>query len=147
MNEYSLAKVQKIRNNFISLQPNRKSMKKIFIFITLFVFLSCSQGNMQPSFIQEDSVKSINDFFLIEREKQFDSIYRKECDRLGWHSKDTSTIAWICAFEQTGLPLTKEEIAHWDSINELGDGVIIRGSERDLDTIINHLKYWFVTAE
>lgn len=122
-------------------------MKKMFIFITLFVFLSCSQSNTQSHSVLNGSDQISNDTLLVEDKNKFDSIYKEECTRLGWYSEDTSKIAWICAFEQTGLPLTEEEIAHWDSINALGDGVLIRGSERDLDTIINHLRYWFVTAE
>ena len=124
-----------------------KSMKKIFIFIALFVFFACSQSNTQSHSVLNGSDQINNNTLLVENKNEFDSIYKEECARLGWHSEDTSKIAWICAFEQTGLPLTEEEIAHWDSINELGDGVLIRGSERDLDTIINHLRYWFVTAE
>jgi len=122
-------------------------MKKLFIFIILPVLFSCLQNKMQPNYIQNDSVQMDQEKHFIEEKNKFDSIYKKECDRLGWHSKDTSKIAWICALEQTGAPLTEEDIAHWDSVNELGDGVMIRGSERELDTIINHLRYWFVTAE
>ena len=41
--------------------------------------------------------------------------------------------------------LTPEEIAHWDSMNANGGRLLIRGAERNLDTIVNHLRIVFIT--
>ena len=41
--------------------------------------------------------------------------------------------------------LTPEEIAHWDSMNANGGRLLIRGAERNLDTIVNHLHIVFTT--
>ena len=41
---------------------------------------------------------------------------------------------------------TEEEIAHFDSLNE-NYALLIRGAERELDTIINHYHFCFTTDE
>lgn len=42
--------------------------------------------------------------------------------------------------------LTQEEIAYWDSMNATEGGyLLIRGAERKLDTIVNHLHLKFIT--
>lgn len=41
---------------------------------------------------------------------------------------------------------TEEEIAHFDSLNE-NYALLIRGAERELDTIINHYHFYFTTDE
>lgn len=42
--------------------------------------------------------------------------------------------------------LTIEEAAHWDSMNAtMGGYLLIRGAERNLDTIVNHLHLIFIT--
>ena len=40
---------------------------------------------------------------------------------------------------------TAEEAAHWDSMNARGAGLLIRGAERNLDTIVNHYHFIFIT--
>lgn len=40
---------------------------------------------------------------------------------------------------------TAEEAAHWDSMNARGIGLLIRGAERNLDTIVNHYHFIFIT--
>jgi hypothetical protein len=59
--------------------------------------------------------------------------------------KDTlSTIEFMCrdAMHDT---LTEEEAAHWDSMNANGGFLLIRGAERNLDTIVNHYHFVFTT--
>lgn len=41
---------------------------------------------------------------------------------------------------------TEDEIAHFDSLNE-NYALLIRGAERELDTIINHYHFYFTTDE
>ena len=41
--------------------------------------------------------------------------------------------------------LTPEEIEYLDSVNAEGTGLIIRGAERNLDTIVNHTHLVFIT--
>lgn len=44
--------------------------------------------------------------------------------------------------------LTSEESAHWDSLNITQGGyLLIRGAERDLDTIVNHIHLKFRTEK
>ena len=50
------------------------------------------------------------------------------------------TIEWL----STGT-FTEEEAAHWDSMNAEGGSLLIRGAERDLDTIVNHVHIVFIT--
>ena len=52
------------------------------------------------------------------------------------------TIEWL-----TSGTFTKEDAAHWDSMNAEGGYLLIRGSERNLDTIINHTHVIFITEE
>jgi len=65
-----------------------------------------------------------------------------------YQQKDTrksvidDTIEWL----STGA-FTEEEAAHWDSMNAEGGYLLIRGSERHLDTIINHTHVVFITEE
>ena len=40
---------------------------------------------------------------------------------------------------------TAEEAAHWDSMNAEGGYLLIRGAERNLDTIVNHYHFKFIT--
>ena len=40
---------------------------------------------------------------------------------------------------------TPEERAKWDSMNNDGGYLLIRGAERNLDTIVNHIRLIFVT--
>lgn len=41
--------------------------------------------------------------------------------------------------------LTQEEIEWWDSANADGGYMLVRGAERNLDTIVNHLHMIFIT--
>ena len=41
--------------------------------------------------------------------------------------------------------LTPEEIKWWDDANANGGYLLIRGSERHLDTIVNHVHILFIT--
>lgn len=41
--------------------------------------------------------------------------------------------------------LTPEEAAHWDSMNAEGGYMLVRGAERYLDTVVNHLHFIFIT--
>ena len=115
-------------------------MRKLVLLFLIMLAVGC--GQKTSPYFQEAHV-SIEDSLMVS----FDSIYKAECRRLNWTSDDTSKIAWICAFEKTALPLTEEEIAYWDSVNEEGSCVIIRDAERDLDTIINHLRYSFAAKK
>ena len=58
--------------------------------------------------------------------------------------KDTDVIAFMCKWAEEGT-LSSEEIAHWDSMNEDGGFLLVRGAERNLDTIVNHLRMVFIT--
>lgn len=119
-------------------------MKKLLLFMMIPACLSCTKHAAQVPLPQDTIPPFDTTAYLKKMEGLFDSIYNEECKRIGWHSKDKSVIAWMCAFEQTGLPLTEEQIAYWDSVNEFYDGVLIRDAERDLDTIINHMRYHFI---
>ena len=58
-------------------------------------------------------------------------------------SDTMSVIESICeSFNDT---LTPEEAARWDSMNANGGGLLIRGAERNLDTIVNHTHIIFIT--
>jgi len=58
--------------------------------------------------------------------------------------KQQSVIEDVCKdFSQDVL--TSEEIAHWDSMNAEGGYLLVRGAERNLDTIVNHLHLIFTT--
>lgn len=46
-----------------------------------------------------------------------------------------------------GDTLTPEEAAHWDSMNADGGYLLIRGAERYLDTVVNHLHFIFITEK
>ena len=43
--------------------------------------------------------------------------------------------------------LTSEERAYWDSMNNNGGYMLIRGAERNLDTIINYVHLIFTTEK
>ena len=43
--------------------------------------------------------------------------------------------------------LSPEEAAHWDSMNADGGYMLVRGAERHLDTIVNHLHIISITEE
>lgn len=43
--------------------------------------------------------------------------------------------------------LTPEEAAHWDSMNAEGGYMLVRGAERYLDTVVNHLHIIFITEK
>ena len=55
-----------------------------------------------------------------------------------------STIDYMCRIE-SNVQLTLEEAAHWDSLNSDGGYLLVRGAERDLDTIVNHIRMIFTT--
>lgn len=57
-----------------------------------------------------------------------------------------STIENICQ-EVNSTALTSEEIAHWDSLIADGECLLVRGAERNLDTIVNHLHLIFITEQ
>ncbi len=52
------------------------------------------------------------------------------------------TIEWL-----SSGAFTEEEAARWDSMNAEGGYLLIRGSERNLDTIVNHTHVIFITEE
>ena len=58
--------------------------------------------------------------------------------------KDTGVIAFMCKQAEEDC-LSVEETAYWDSMNEQGEYLLVRGAERDLDTIVNHLHMVFIT--
>lgn len=63
------------------------------------------------------------------------------------HKPDTyssMSIEEICKDVENDV-LTVEEVARWDSMNEEEGYVLIRGAERNLDTIVNHLHMIFIT--
>lgn len=43
--------------------------------------------------------------------------------------------------------LSHEEKAKWDSLNNKGEYLLVRGAERNLDTIVNHLHLIFTTEK
>lgn len=49
-----------------------------------------------------------------------------------------------CKIEEA-VKLTPEEAAEWDERNAQGGCLIIRGSSRDCDTIVNHIHIHFTT--
>lgn len=58
--------------------------------------------------------------------------------------KQQSVIEDVCRDFSKDV-LTYEEIAHWDSMNAEGGYLLVRGAERNLDTIVNHLHLIFTT--
>ena len=42
---------------------------------------------------------------------------------------------------------TPEEAVHWDSMNAEGGYLLLRGAERNLDTIVNHVHLIFTTEK
>lgn len=57
-----------------------------------------------------------------------------------------SVIEHVCK-EVASDTLKLEEIAHWDSLNTEGEYLLIRGAERNLDTIVNHMHLIFTTEQ
>ena len=43
--------------------------------------------------------------------------------------------------------LSYEEEAKWDSLNNKGEYLLVRGAERNLDTIVNHMHFIFTTEK
>ena len=62
-------------------------------------------------------------------------------DNIKYQGKDS--IRYTVEFLNS-LEWTSEEIQHLDSLT---DNLVCRNSERDLDTIINHIKVKFITDE
>lgn len=61
--------------------------------------------------------------------------------------KHQSVIERMC-HEFASDTLTPEEAAHWDSMNTTQGGyLLIRGAERNLDTIVNHVHLIFTTEK
>lgn len=58
--------------------------------------------------------------------------------------KDTlSTIEFMCQ-DAMKMEMTKEDALYFDSMNAKGVGMYVRGAERYLDTIVNHIHMVFI---
>jgi hypothetical protein len=98
-------------------------MKKLF-YIIMAAFLIAACGHQKTSVEAEAEIQ--------------DSI---ESDSFRYDGK--SVIESMCdefAYDE----LTPEEIARWDSMNANGGYLLIRGAERHLDTIVNHIHLIFI---
>ena len=117
-------------------------MKKVMIIIMVLLMLSIVLGiGWRPFYQQQeenlDTILFIGDMNDIRSEPENDDEY--VCD-----DESSSVIDKVCKqFE--GDYLTMDEIAHWDSMNAEGGSLLIRGAERDLDTIVNHVHIVFIT--
>lgn len=65
-----------------------------------------------------------------------------------YNPKGEGTIKEVCD-EVNTWEMSPEVAAHFDSMNAVnyGGGYFIRGAERNLDTIVNHVKIVFMTKE
>lgn len=98
-------------------------MKKIILISTLFFTGCCNKSKQTTPAVQQDTIQH-----------------------------EITTVAEIVEWANS-LEWTPEEIAHLDSANE--DMVagyytgyyLVRESERNLDTIVNHLRIYFRTKE
>ena len=57
-----------------------------------------------------------------------------------------STIEFMCK-EAEEEKLSQEQIEWFDEMNEEGGYMLVRGAERNLDTIVNHLHMVFITEK
>lgn len=57
-----------------------------------------------------------------------------------------STIEFMCK-ETEEEKLSQEQIEWFDEMNEEGGYMLVRGAERNLDTIVNHLHMVFITEK
>ena len=90
-------------------------MKKLVIVLVLSISIIGCSGNKTPQSDTEDSV-TVSEPVIEKMCKEF--------------SEDK---------------LTPEEIAKWDSMNDEGGYLLIRGAERNLDTVVNHIRLIFIT--
>jgi hypothetical protein len=91
------------------------SMKKLVVILILSISMIGCSGNKTSQSNTEDSV-TVSEPVIEKMCKEF--------------SKDK---------------LTPEEIAKWDSMNADGGYLLIRGAERNLDTVVNHIRLIFIT--
>ena len=60
------------------------------------------------------------------------------------HHVHEPVIEYMCK-DAADDELTDGEIKHWDEMNEDGGYLLVRGAERELDTIVNHMHFIFIT--
>jgi hypothetical protein len=62
------------------------------------------------------------------------------------NTETSSVIERVCN-DAASDSLSLEEIAKWDSLNSKGEYLLVRGAERNLDTVVNHLHLIFTTEK
>ena len=76
----------------------------------------------------------------------FEVVWAKHLQDPDWypsfHSEESVIETMIKSFEEDSY--TEEEAAHWDSMNNEGEYMLVRGAERNLDTIVNHIHLVFI---
>ena len=108
----------------------------IFILLVLLSYTGCKRHQANPK-ETEDSIK-------IELVKE-DFSPRPTPELItGKRLKSEPVISETCN-DFAYMTYTPEEAAHWDSMNADGGYLLIRGAERVLDTIVNHIHIVFIT--
>ena len=109
-------------------------MRNIFYFIAALLFVSIGS---------------------CELKRDNETIFKVEIEKINREHSDSLTKAYIDEISKMDIaeqlkdttPMSKEEAARFDSLNKEGNYLLIRGSNRYLDTIVNHIHYICITEE
>ena len=118
-------------------------MKKILWLVLLLVFTCCKQGGPQNIEIKDGGA----DTLVEEVDSQDVAVDSAEMARLKAEFPDDSLVIEETCRGYASLYFSPEEAAHMDSMNEDGGYLLVRGAERYLDTIVNHVHLIFVTED
>lgn len=109
-------------------------MRKIFYFIAALLFIS---------------------IVGCELKRNNETIFKVEVEKINREHSDSLTKVYIDEISKMDIAerlkdttlMSKEEAAMFDSLNKEGGYLLIRGSNRYLDTIVNHIHYICITEE
>lgn len=90
-----------------------------------------------------------------ELKQDNETIFKVEIEKINRERSDSLTKAYINEISKMDIaeqlkdttPMSKEEAARFDSLNKEGGYLLIRGSNRYLDTTVNHIHYICITTE